>query len=457
MSDQKVPTVIILVGPSGSGKTTLMRNLCADDPRYRPALSVYSRAPRDGEVDGVDAHFVSRERFLEMVASGQIVEHVEFRGNFYGTVMPSLDDGAEFLVMVKEPVGAAALSKVLKEKGVPVVTAFVSCDEELLESRIRERMTASVAGLDPGNPSDAALIEGRQAPHLERLRALREERTEWIEPARSGEVPYSLFIDRYDGQNAKSVERAVKAVAGLASVLKAVGGRVCLAIAGPSGSGKTFFSMRAKATGFVSFIRSTTDRAMRALEVSGDVYDFVSPGEFDRLDAEGQFVERVEHDGKRYAVTASALEESFSQRTIPLLVATPDGIDQLKACASRFGYEVVSVFLGNTKKVLKERLFGERLQAELKSLDPSDPDYAAKVEKAKAIVEQRANTISKVEWGEWVEPAFSGDKLYTHVARTYGPENGLDVLADVFEALTQKILGQVPQLRSRQSASPGRR
>ncbi|MGO8705768.1 MAG: guanylate kinase [Candidatus Brocadiia bacterium] len=75
---------VVLSGPSGAGKTTVCRGLIAQYG-YERSVSATTRAPRAGERDGVDYHFMTRERFLEGVRRGEFLEHSEHFDNLYGT------------------------------------------------------------------------------------------------------------------------------------------------------------------------------------------------------------------------------------------------------------------------------------------------------------------------------------------------------------------------------------
>src|SRR5512139_2496851 len=76
--------------PSGAGKTSPVKALLKSDPAIRLSVSFTTRAPRPGETDGRDYHFVSRERFDVMLAEGEFLEHAEVYGNFYGTSKGSI-------------------------------------------------------------------------------------------------------------------------------------------------------------------------------------------------------------------------------------------------------------------------------------------------------------------------------------------------------------------------------
>jgi guanylate kinase len=77
--------LIVLTGPSGVGKGTLLRSLLQRHPELYLSISVTTRAPRPGEVDGRDYYFVSRPTFEQMAANGELLEWAEFAGNCYGT------------------------------------------------------------------------------------------------------------------------------------------------------------------------------------------------------------------------------------------------------------------------------------------------------------------------------------------------------------------------------------
>jgi guanylate kinase len=94
----------IVSAPSGAGKTSLVKALLKTDPAIRLSVSYTTRPPRPGETDGRDYHFVSRERFQEMLAEGEFLEHAEVYGNFYGTskgsIARDLDAGRDILLEI---------------------------------------------------------------------------------------------------------------------------------------------------------------------------------------------------------------------------------------------------------------------------------------------------------------------------------------------------------------------
>jgi guanylate kinase len=77
--------LIILSSPSGAGKSTLAARLRAWDPTLNFSVSATTRAPRPGEKHGREYYFHSREEFQDMVAKGDMLEHAEVFGNYYGS------------------------------------------------------------------------------------------------------------------------------------------------------------------------------------------------------------------------------------------------------------------------------------------------------------------------------------------------------------------------------------
>ena len=84
--------LLVMSSPSGAGKTTLSRALLASDHHIRMSVSVTTRPPRPGELDGKDYFFISKERFVEMRDGGDLLEWAEVFGNLYGTPRLPVED-----------------------------------------------------------------------------------------------------------------------------------------------------------------------------------------------------------------------------------------------------------------------------------------------------------------------------------------------------------------------------
>ena len=85
MSQTRRGLLIILSSPSGAGKSTLAKRLMAWDGTLSFSVSATTRSPRPGETDGVEYYFRTKHDFEAMVANGEMLEHAEVFGNFYGT------------------------------------------------------------------------------------------------------------------------------------------------------------------------------------------------------------------------------------------------------------------------------------------------------------------------------------------------------------------------------------
>jgi len=76
--------MIVISGPAGSGKGTVNAHLLATGD-FVYSVSATTRAPREGEIDGVNYHYITKEEFLSRIESGDMLEYTEYCGNFYGT------------------------------------------------------------------------------------------------------------------------------------------------------------------------------------------------------------------------------------------------------------------------------------------------------------------------------------------------------------------------------------
>ena len=119
-------TVFVITGPSGVGKGTLIRTLLERMPQLRLAVSATTRAPRPGEVDGVDYHFLSDLEFDRRVLEGDFLEHASYSGRRYGTLRSELDE--RDVVLEIEVQGARQVAHELPE-AVRIFIAPPSEDE----------------------------------------------------------------------------------------------------------------------------------------------------------------------------------------------------------------------------------------------------------------------------------------------------------------------------------------
>lgn len=135
----------VISAPSGTGKTTVIQSLRALRPQLRFSVTCTTRAPRAGEQDGREYHFLTRSAFEDMIAKDGFVEWVEIYDNYYGTprapILAWQESGDEVLLDI-EIQGAAAI-KSWKPEAMLIFLKPPSLD--VLEQRLRRRGTEDEA------------------------------------------------------------------------------------------------------------------------------------------------------------------------------------------------------------------------------------------------------------------------------------------------------------------------
>lgn len=136
-------TLLVLSGSSGVGKSTVIARVLEERPDVYFSVSCTTRAPRPGEVDGVNYYFISREEFQARIDRGEFLEYAEYVGNYYGTSMTvireKLEKGVDVLLDI-EVQGAAKVREKLPEAASVFI---VPPSFEELANRLRGRGTDS--------------------------------------------------------------------------------------------------------------------------------------------------------------------------------------------------------------------------------------------------------------------------------------------------------------------------
>jgi len=146
------PLLILISAPSGGGKTTLCRQLLKARATMTRAITCTTRAPREGEQDGVDYYFLNAESFLRRVQAGNFLEHATVYGHSYGTlkseVLGRLRQGQDVLLTV-DVQGAATIREKAQEDPElrrALLSVFLTpASIAILEERLRRRATDSAA------------------------------------------------------------------------------------------------------------------------------------------------------------------------------------------------------------------------------------------------------------------------------------------------------------------------
>ena len=133
--------LMVLSGPSGSGKGTIVKELLSRYDQMVLSVSMTTRAPRPGEIDGVHYHFVTREEFEATIAADGFLEYAEYSGNYYGTPVAPVKNWLEEGKCVILEIEVQGGEKVM-DKWPDPVTVFIDVPSlEELERRLRGRGT----------------------------------------------------------------------------------------------------------------------------------------------------------------------------------------------------------------------------------------------------------------------------------------------------------------------------
>lgn len=141
--------LFVLSAPSGAGKTTLCQKLLAQYSNLSYSISYTTRAPRQGEENGRDYFFISKQEFEQMISKGDFLEYAEVHGNLYGTalsqIVQSIENGKDILLDI-DVQGAIALRERLGSTSSNLEATFIfitapSFDD--LRSRLERRGSES--------------------------------------------------------------------------------------------------------------------------------------------------------------------------------------------------------------------------------------------------------------------------------------------------------------------------
>jgi len=133
---------VVFCGPSGTGKSTLIKRLMNEHPNaFAFSVSHTTRKPREGEKDGREYHFVTREHMLQAVENQEFLEHAEFSGNIYGTSKKAVEDVLASGRICALDVDIQGVLSLKKTSLNPIYLFIKPPSMDILEKRLRDRGT----------------------------------------------------------------------------------------------------------------------------------------------------------------------------------------------------------------------------------------------------------------------------------------------------------------------------
>lgn len=143
MAERQRGQLIVLSGPSGTGKSTVIAQLLRTRPNIYFSVSFTTRAPRSGEVDGVNYNFVDRETFEAMIGRGEFLEYAQYVGNYYGTSLKVIEEKRDAGIDVLLDIEVQGAAKVRSKCPDAVMIFLLPPSFEELSCRLHGRGTDS--------------------------------------------------------------------------------------------------------------------------------------------------------------------------------------------------------------------------------------------------------------------------------------------------------------------------
>jgi len=143
-------SLVVLSGPSGSGKTSIAREVCKRIGLDKTMFSISSttRAPREGEKNGVDYHFISKDEFLEDIEKGYFLEWAEVHGNYYGTSRKPIEKAMKEGKIVFLDIDVQGFENIKKIYPNILTSVFITTkNKSVLIERLKKRGTETKESL----------------------------------------------------------------------------------------------------------------------------------------------------------------------------------------------------------------------------------------------------------------------------------------------------------------------
>lgn len=184
---------LVLSAPSGAGKTTIARRLRDRRGDVVFSVSATTRAPRPGERDGVDYHFVSEDEFRRMIAAGELIEWAQVHGGYYGTPLANVRQArerGEFLLLdidvqgarqIRAAVPEAVLVFVMPPSGETLVERLVGRGSED-DEKVQHRLRNALAEIATAPEFDHVVVNDELDAAVQDVNAVLEGRTDALRP-----------------------------------------------------------------------------------------------------------------------------------------------------------------------------------------------------------------------------------------------------------------------------------
>lgn len=193
-------------------------------------------------------------------------------------------------------------------------------------------------------------------------------------------------------------------------------------LTGPSCSGKSTLEKELIKQGFASLI-STTTRPQRVGEVNGHSYYFISGSEFVTKALNDEFVESIEFNGNRYAVSKAEMQRVLALGKPVVLVVEPGGLAQIRQYAQESGIEIFSIFLDLPTEVLAERFLKRFL---------NEVEFSNFVENITASSASRLGVMMGEE-RDWKDATLDGESIYDITLVQFDEESKDKVVSEICE------------------------
>ena len=209
MTTLKTPKGILLIvsGAAGTGKGTVNGMLLRDYPNFAFSVSATTRAPRPGEIDGREYHFLSREQFEEQIKNDGVIEYTEYCGNYYGTpkkeVYENLAAGRNVILeidvqgalQIKERCPDAILLMIAPPDYRTLEKRLRGRGDKVSEDVIRERLEAAAWELSKIGEYDYIVINGDNAIDCAAQDVIHIVQAEKLRTERAGRFETTFFAE----------------------------------------------------------------------------------------------------------------------------------------------------------------------------------------------------------------------------------------------------------------------